>query len=261
MHAPTVDREAMGRRAQLVCVWCGPLLTVLFAIGAVLLGQFIPPLVDPSDSAREVATKFADNTDRIRIGAFLTIISMSLVAPWAVTIAAQTRRTEGRFPVLTYVQLMCIAVGTAVVVLMSMFWAVTAFRPDEYPPAIVQFSNDIAYFLFLFTWPPFTIWVVAIALAILLDRSEVPVYPRWVAYLNLWVGFLFIPAGMMAFFKTGAFAWNGLLALYVPVIIFFVWLVVMTVFTIKNINREAASSEPAASRPPEPAPRVADPVR
>jgi hypothetical protein len=249
----------MNRRAQLICVWTGPLLTVLFAIGAVLLGRFIPPWIHPHDSAAKVAATFAQHADRIRIGAFLTIISMSLIAPWGVVIAAQTRRREGNFPVLTYVQLMCVAVGTAVVVLMSMMWAVAAFRPHDYSPETVRFANDVAYFLFLFTWPPFSIWVGSIALSIFLDPTDEPVYPRWAAYLCIWVGILFVPAGLMAFFKTGAFSWAGLLALYVPVGVFFVWLIAMTVLTIQNINRGAVH-EPSTTREDRPLARDLSPL-
>jgi hypothetical protein len=234
----------VNRRAQLICVWTGPVLTVLFIVGAVLLGRFIPPWAHPSNDPGEVAAIFTEHAERIRLGALITIISMSLIAPWGVAIAAQTRRTEGDFPVLTYLQLMCVAVGTAIVVLMSMFWAVATFRP--YDPEIVQLCNDIAYFLFLFTWPPFSVWVISIALSIFLDPSEQRVYPRWAAYLNLWVGLLFVPAGLMAFFKHGAFSWSGMMALYVPVIAFFIWLVTMTVLTIRNI-RQGAVYEPAWS--------------
>jgi hypothetical protein len=226
-----------NRRAQLVCVWTGPLCAVLFIIGAVLLGHFIPPMVAPSDTAQVVARKFAEHTTQIRLGALVTIISMSLVATWGVTVAAQLRRTEGAFPVLTYVQLMCVAVGTVVVVLMSMFWAVAAFRPDTYSAETVQVLNDTAYFLLLFTWPPFAVWSACVALAILTDpNKDRPVFPRWVGYLSIWVTLLFMPAGMMAFFKVGVFSWNGLVALYIPVIIFFVWLLVLTRYTIVNIN-------------------------
>jgi hypothetical protein len=223
----------VNRKAQLICVACGPLC----AIGAVFLAQFIPPLVDPQNGAHTVATKFAEHTDRIRIGALISVISMSLVGPWGVTVAAQTRRTEGDFPILTYVQLICVAVGTCVVVLMCTFWACAAFRPGVYTDQTVMVLNDVAYFLFLFTWAPFAIWALAIALAIFLDPSEVPVYPRYVAYVCLWVAVLFVPAGLMAFFKSGPFAWNGVMALYVPVGIFFVWLAVLTYETVKNINR------------------------
>jgi hypothetical protein len=226
-----------NRRAQLICAWCGPLCAALFALGAVFLGQFIPPLVGPNEGAAEVARKWAEHTDAIRIGATITVISMSLVAPWGVSVAAQTRRTEGSFPILTYVQLMCVAIGTTVVVLMSMFWCVAAFRPDTYSAETVQVLNDIAYFLFLFTWTPFTIWALAVALAIFLDPNDEPVFPRYVAYVSLWTAVLFVGASGMAFFKTGPFAWNGVMALYVPVGVFFIWLAVLTFNTIKNINR------------------------
>jgi hypothetical protein len=167
-------------------------------------------------------------------------------------------RKEGEFPILTYVQLMCVAVGTAVVVLMSMMWAVAAFRPHEYAPQTVMALNDVAYFLFLFTWAPFSIWTLAVALAILLDTSGTPVYPRWAAYLSIWTAILFVPAGLMAFFKHGAFSWAGLMTLCVPVGIFFVWLAAMTTLTIRNIRRGAAYDDPPVRNVPEaavPSPR------
>jgi hypothetical protein len=48
---------------------------------------------------------------------------------------------------------------------------------------------------------------------------------------------LYVPGACLAFFQHGAFAWNGLLAFYVPVAAFFIWLVVMTVLTLRSINR------------------------
>ena len=227
----------MNRRAQLICAWTGPVLTVLFLIGAVLLGRFIPPWTRPHYTAQHVAAIYAAHHTRILIGAFITIISMSLIAPWGITISVQTRRKEGNFPVLSYVQLMCVAVGTVVVVLMSMMWAVCAFRPHEYSPQTVMTLNDVAYFLFLFTWPPFSVWTGSVALSIFLDGSGDPVYPRWIGWLSIWTAILFVPAGLMAFFKHGPFSWAGLMTLYVPVGIFFVWLASMTYCTIQNINR------------------------
>jgi hypothetical protein len=234
----------MNRRAQLICAWTGPVLAVLFLIGAVLLGRFIPPWVRPHYSADKVARIFAQHHARILAGAFVSIISMSLVAPWGVSIAAQTRRKEGSFPILTYVQLMCVAIGTTVVILMCMMWAAAAFRPHAYAPQTVMALNDVAYFLFLFTWAPFSIWTCAVALCIFLDTSGEPVYPRWAGYLSIWTAILFVPAGLMAFFKHGAFSWAGLMTLYVPVAIFFVWLAGMTYLTIRNINRGAYEPSP-----------------
>jgi hypothetical protein len=65
----------MNRRAQLICAWTGPVLTVLFLIGAVLLGRFIPPWVRPGYGAQKVAHIFAQHHGRILAGAFVSIIS------------------------------------------------------------------------------------------------------------------------------------------------------------------------------------------
>ena len=39
---------------------------------------------------------------------------------------------------------------------------------------------------------------------------------------------LILPAGAVRFVKTGAFAWNGLMGLYVPLGAFVVWISAMT---------------------------------
>lgn len=230
----------MNRTARLLCAWSGPVLTVLFALGWVALAQFIPP-PDPTDSAAEITAFYRDNLDGIRIGLFLTMVSMALIAPWGVGLAMELRKSERGLPVLTYTQVACVAIGTTIAVLFTVLYGVTAFRPGEIPPEITRTLNDISWFLFLFDWSPFSVWCVAVALTILLDKSEQPAFPRWSAYLSLWTGFLFIPAGLILYFKTGAFAYNGLLAMYIPLLVFFVWLVTMTVLMLKNIKRETVA--------------------
>lgn len=37
------------------------------------------------------------------------------------------------------------------------------------------------------------------------------VFRRWVGYLNIWAALLLAPAVLIYFFKTGPFAWNGIL--------------------------------------------------
>jgi hypothetical protein len=60
-----------------------------------------------------------------------------------------------------------------------------------------------------------------------------------VAYLNFWVAFLSIPAGLILFFKHGIFAFDGLLALWVPLVVFLIWIITMTVVTTSAINRKS----------------------
>lgn len=76
----------------------------------------------------------------------------------------------------------------------------------------------------------------AVAVAVLGDKSTRPLIPRWVGYFNLWVILLFLPGGLATFFKTGAFAWNGLLAFWLAAVVFGLWYVVMTVMLRRAIR-------------------------
>ena len=69
------------------------------------------------------------------------------------------------------------------IVLTATAYGVAAFRPDEAPAFVTVGFNDLGSF-FAAVWTPFSLWYIAIALAIFRDKGHVPVYPRWVAYAN-----------------------------------------------------------------------------
>ena len=51
-----------------------------------------------------------------------------------------------------------------------------------------------------------------------------------------------VPGGFAYFFRTGPFAWNGLLAFWIAAGAFFVWILVMTRLTLLSINEEALAA-------------------
>jgi hypothetical protein len=232
----SAERQSMSRTAQLLCVALGPGMMVLFVIGSVWLGRYFPPAIHPSDSAGEVARWYADHTDRIRIGLVFTCCAYGVMATWGVAMAVQTRRKEGMFPTLTYVQLTGMAAGTAQIVVMAGVWAAAAFRPGEVSPEITQTLNDLGWMLLLGTWIPFTIWAIALGLAVLLDKSSAPVFPRWSGYFSIWTGILFIPGSGAWFFKHGAMSWVGAIALWEVFLIFGAWVMLFSWLSYKNIR-------------------------
>jgi hypothetical protein len=119
-----------------------------------------------------------------------------------------------------------------------MTWAVIAFRAETLDPAIIQVMNDWVWFDWLYTWPSFSVWMFIIAAAIFMDKSLPTVYPRWVAYVNVWSGLLIFPAGLIGFFKTGPFTYSGIIGFWFDVTIFFGWMVVMTVMTFRVVNEQ-----------------------
>ena len=127
---------------------------------------------------------------------------------------------EGTYSVLTYTQIGSVAIGSLIGQGSTWIFEAAAYRLDDTPPVIVRAIHDLAWFTFLAPWPSFTVWCVALALAIFADRRTAPSFPRWAAFLSLWTGLLFVPACLIFWFKVGPFSWNGIIAFYVPVFIF-----------------------------------------
>ena len=65
-----------------------------------------------------------------------------------------------------------------------------------------------------------------------------PIFPRWLAFYNLWSALLMAPGSLIPFFKTGPFAWDGLFAFWLPATVFGIWFVVMQVMVLKAIRAE-----------------------
>lgn len=85
-----------------------------------------------------------------------------------------------RVPLLTFASLANVGGGAAVITTVAVAWTVMAFRAED--ATIVQTFNDLGFFLY--AWPPFGIWMVIIAIAILRDVNQKQTFPRWVALLQ-----------------------------------------------------------------------------
>lgn len=109
----------------------------------------------------------------------------------------------------------------------------------------------------LFTWPPFGLWMIVIALAILGDKNETGFYPRWAAYYTVWCALALAPASLIAFWKDGPFAYNGAISFWFAFFMFFIWMCTMTYLTLKATTREdrrltaEPEDKPEADRPAE----------
>ena len=100
--------------------------------------------------------------------------------------------------------------------------------------------NDAGWIMFLIPWPPFSAWCIGVAVAVYRDRrdGDERTFPRWVGYLNLWVAMLFLPSGLVLFFKTGPFAWNGICTFWLAATVFTIWLVAMLVVVLRAIRQQ-----------------------
>ncbi len=226
----------MNYRNQVVCAWCGPLMTLLFFIGLLPIGHFIWPPA-PSLSAEQIAAWFAHDTVDKRLGLFIAMIGTGLLAPFYAVISAQMRRIEGAPRTLVYAQLAAAACTVLEIILPLMLWQGVAYRPER-DAVVTQALNDVAWLTFIGTTTTVLLQNAIIGVIVLQDGNAVPVYPRWYAYLNFFAVMGVFPAGLVVFFKEGPLAWNGIIVWGVGVAIFFIWICVTAFLVIAAAGRE-----------------------
>lgn len=225
-------KSAPGQR---FCAWCGVAFVAVFFPGMLLAGLFPPQ--SPQEGARQIAEAWATNPEIRRFGILLCVIAAGLGAPFAAVISTYLKKVDRAG---TYSNLQLIGGAIAVVaILVPMFiWAAAAFRPGERSDEIILALNDLAWLPFVMNFPPALMQCLAVGFAVLGDHRERPVFPRWVGYYNLWTAAMFLPGGLVIFFHTGPFAWNGLLAFWLVAVLFGAWFIVMTWVMLTAIKQD-----------------------
>jgi hypothetical protein len=228
----------MNTKIQRLCAWSGALFLLVFFVGWAVCAGYLPP-PSPNASAQEIADFYNKNPNLTRLGIVLIQFSCMFYFPWIAVISAQIKRIPGVSSACTYTQLLGGVFGVIALLLPYFFWAAAAFRPER-DPNLILLLNDLGWLVFTMTFAPFVAQNVAIAAAIFSDKRAQPLFPRWVAYFNLWVAFTFFPAGFILFFKTGPFTWNGLIGFWIPLTAFSIWMIGMIVLILKALTRQEA---------------------
>jgi hypothetical protein len=157
-----------------IFIWTGVALVAATIVGFGWLMHMVPP-PSPSDSSEETLAWVQNHQTSILIGAVLVIFFWSFSVTWAAPIILYVRRME-RVPLLTFASLANVGGGAAVITMIAVSWTVMAFRAEN--PLIVQAFNDLGFFLFLYTWPPFGILMVIIVTAIFRNADAHAPFPR-----------------------------------------------------------------------------------
>lgn len=224
-----------SRVVQKLCIWCGPVMGLLFVVGFLIAGFFPPP--SPNQSAAEVAAMIDADRTAIRIGIVLCLASCGLLMPFMTAFTIQMRRIEGSRPILAYTQLALATMATIEFVIPYVFMLVSTYREDT-SPDVTRALFDLSWFFFLGVICTFVIQLAIFGVAILMDRREEPIFPRWLGYTNLWLSLMFTPASFIVFFKDGPLAWNGVFVWWVPVTAFLVWFLPNFTMLLKAVDKD-----------------------
>lgn len=227
--------------SERLCVMLGPCSLFCFFAGFAVLAGFIPP-PSPQQTAAEVGTLIRTHLTGIRLGLVVTCVSVGLLGPFVGVISVFMKRIEGSRSPLTYAQL---ATGACLILeflIPLMIMEVATFRPQR-SDEMLQLVFDLGWLLFVGMVGTVAVELIVFGLAILMDGREVPILPRWSGYLSIWSGICLTTGGVIVFFKNGPFAWDGLVAFWMPVAVYSVWLLVMSGLMYRSLRNEQISED------------------
>jgi hypothetical protein len=212
----------MNHRAQLVCTWTGAVATFVMFFGMWPLMHFLPPL-RPSLTGAELAAVYRGNATGILAGGILLMLAASIYMPFFAALALQMERMERPSRLWTYTMLLSALLGFVPLLVAEMLFSTAAYRPGR-PDELIGLLSDFGFIIFVGPALPGTVQMLSVAFAVLGDRNPEPVFPRWVGFLNVWTAVLTIPGALITLFKSGPFAWNGVLAFWVAAFVFGVFI-------------------------------------
>ena len=223
--------DAITKRILLICALCGPAMIVVAFVGWFLAGVLPMPL-GAHNTPEEVVAFYRDHLTAVRAGLVIAGMGLGLIFPLVAVVAIQTMRMEGRYPILAFLQLVTGAATGVFLLIPMLLMALLAFRPDRSPELTVTL-NDAAWMLFITPIMPFIIQNIAIGVAVLNDKNGI--FPRWCGYLNLLVGFSFLPDVLPYFFHSGPFAWDGIFVFWLALTTYTIWAITMGILARRAI--------------------------
>jgi hypothetical protein len=227
----------MNRTVHKFCAWSGTLCLVLMVVGFVLLAGFIPAR-PPGQTAEQTAQFLLENRDLVKWGLIVSMFGAPLLMTFAASISIHMRRIEGQYPVLAITELGLGAILVLEFIYLIFFWQTATYRADR-APELIQLLNDMGWIPFVGLTSTIVLQVTVFGIAILLDRRERPIFPRWLGYYNLWVALMFLPGTFNVFYLSGPLSRNGIIAWYIPLAVFATWLVITSFYLSRAVDTMA----------------------
>lgn len=220
------------RRLERASAWTGLAYLLVFGAGWLLVAHFMPP-IPPTAGAAEVAEIFVDRQWAFILASLLIMVSTLLLMPCSAMLVLIIKKIEGELGVLTLSMIFTSATFMVLNYYAGFSFALAAFRSDR-DPGLVQMAVDAGFLQFIGGIPLFIMYWVLMAYAVLVvaPRGDTTV-PRWAGYACLWIAVLYIPELLVFVFKTGPFAWDGVVGFWIPAVLFIAYLVVSPVILVR----------------------------
>jgi hypothetical protein len=236
------------RSQRVVLCWTFIAAAIYGFVFLFLLHMFPPPSAQWTPA--QIAHFYTEHSTDIRVGAVLMSWTSAFAVPFAVVLATQMFRHEDkRAPVWSILGGAGGILMSIFLVLPPIFWGTAAFSPGR-PAEITAALHELGLLIFVTTDQYFIfLWVALAVICLLPNPPANSPFPRWFGYFTAWTA-LGIEVGAVAYMtRSGPFAWNGLLAFWLPTFVFFAWMLVVALllFTALSAQIRQEDSETLAA--------------
>ncbi len=215
--------------------WFFSVFYTALTVGICVLGRATPP-PRPDVSGRQAEMWFEKHQFGIQLGfTFLLIIAGGAALSNGIIGYFMKRMSSGRGFAYAYIAAMAVGAIPGFQILLAC-WLTATFRPDRATDHIYMLY-DLGMLSYNGSLGCFTAAYLVLAVAILYDRNNI--FPKWFAYVSIWQVVTEILASQMWLFHSGAFAWNGMITLYIAVVIFGVWVCCLLLLLRRAIRAES----------------------
>jgi hypothetical protein len=237
--SPAMDTKLVKKAKldQTICWWATIIFYQFFGLIFGYLTKIMGPPIPGADLSQPGIIAFTlGNAIHMQIGLVLLAIALGFSALGTGLVVVQMKRMSGAGPVLAYGYLACGAVAALPgCLLCGLLFAVASFRPDR-DPHIIAMLYDAGFIGFVGCLGCFITQDVFFAIAVFLDKRGI--FPKWLGYITIWglvTELVAVPAWI---FKTGPYAWNGIIGFYLGTIIFVVWLISLITCLKKALTKQ-----------------------
>lgn len=222
------------KRDQWICWWSLPIFYHLFGFIFVYLGKLMPPPA-PGLTQEQIVDFVQRNSSKMQVAWVLLSLSLGLASLSSGLIVVQMKRMTVS-PALAYTYMAALAVAALPGCLFcGIMFALAAFRPDR-SPRIIALLYDMGLLSFVGSLGCFVVQYIVFAIAIFLDKRGI--FPKWLAYMSIWGAVTELVAVPIWIFRSGPYAWNGLISFYLGTIIFVAWELCLIVCLFKALKRQ-----------------------
>jgi MFS family permease len=233
---------AISERSQIAILWSSVIFGIIYALALGILLRMLPPPA-ATLTADQIKDWYLDRQTGIKLGAMIASWTSAFMVPFWAVVAMQISRQEKGRPIWTVTALVSGGLVSIFLVLPPLFFGTAAFTPNR-APEVTAIMHQLGVLTLVTTDQYFVFAFIAVAVMCFMPpRAAHSPFPRWFGYFTIWFTFI-AEAGAIAFnMRTGPFAWNGLLAFWIPFGVFGPWLAILVVLLLKSLRRQTHEFE------------------